>query len=484
MGFKRLRIAAFKGMDTHRGSYHDDLSTSADALNFVCSGGCMTTAAGTAEYAPSLPVAGVRLFQGFFRDADTMADKRVLMASGGGKLYALLGDAWKCIGSGYASDAWRAVNYRSGSTERVLLINGADGMISWDGAQEQVEKITVRQGDRELAFEHLTLLYERLWGAVDASAPDRIYWSESFAPEDWEVNYDTPDAGGGFLDVATFDGSRIRAVTAAFDDVLVFKDKSMHRVSGTYPGEFSLTQVYGAEGTISPRTVVHTADRLYFLGTDGLCVYNGMSVSSMAHGGDRRAELIYQRMNPSAIEGACSAICGDVMYIALPLDGADENSHVLEYRLREGTYSLISLAGVRDFLLLRDGQSERLLCLIGEKVYEYGAGDMLAGEQIEAHWLSPYVTMDTLAAKRTVNRLCMTVEAQSLDGQPPQMVLTLIGGGRRCTKRIDLKEGVNLLRERLRLRARQFRFRIENAKGCRLHFPDGLEIILEEDGDL
>ncbi len=484
MGFKRLRIASFKGLDTHRGDFHDDLSTAADAMNFVCGDGVLQTVKGTAAYAPPLEVSGARLFQGFFRDAHTLADKRVLMASGGGRLYALTDGAWKCIGSGYASDAWRAVNYRSGSTERILMINGVDGMIGWDGVSAQAEKIDIRQGGEAINFEHLTLLYERLWGAVDAASPDRIYWSESFAPEDWEVNYDTPDAGGGFLDVATFDGSRIRAIVAAFDDVLVFKDKSMHRVSGTYPGEFSLTQVYGAEGTIAPRTIVHTADRLYFLGTDGLCVYNGMSVSTMAHNGDRKMESIWRRVNPEAMECACAAIYKDVLYLALPLDGAAQNSHVIEYRLREGSYSLISLSGVRDWLVLREGQDERLLCLLGVQVYEYGQGDRFADVQIQAHWLSPWVTMNTLSAKRTVGRLCMAVEAHSTDGAVPEMMLSLIGGGKVRSRRIRLKQGVNLLRERIRLRARQFRFRIENVDGCRLVLPDGLEIILEEDSDL
>lgn len=481
MGFKRVRIASFRGMDTHRGDWHDDLSTAADSLNFVCSNGTLRTADGTAEYAPLLPTEGARLFQGFFRDTDTKADRQVLMASGEGNLYAFIGGVWKCIGSGYHSDTWRAVNYRSADSERILLINGADNMISWDGVSEKAENIRVQQGNAELKFEHLTLLYERLWGAVDTSAPDRIYWSESFAPEDWEVDYDTPDAGGGFLDVATFDGSRIRAITAAFDDVLVFKDKSMHRISGTYPGEFSLTQVYGSEGTIAPSTVVHTADRLYFLGTDGLCVYNGMSVSTMAHGGDKKAEGIWQRMNPQAIDGACAAIYQDVLYLALPLDGAQQNSHVLEYRLQEGTYSLIALSGVRDFLVLREGQHEKLLCLIGRTVYEYGSGETLAGEQIQAYWLSPWLTLSTIAAKRTAGRVCMAVEAQ---GDSPRMLLTIIGRSRQRSKCVPLQKGVNLLRERIRLRDRQFRFRIENMGGCRLTLPDGIEIILEEDSDL
>lgn len=195
-------------------------------------------------------------------------------------------------------------------------------------------------------------------------------------------------------------------------------------------------------------------------------------------------EAVWQRINPEAMEGACAAIYKDVLYLALPLDGAEQNSHVVEYRLQEGTYSLISLAGVRDWLVLREAQGERLLCLIGAQVYEYGRGEAFGDACIQAHWFSPWVTMNTLAAKRTVGKLCMTVEAHSTGGDVPEMVLSVIGGERMRSKRIRLNEGINLLRERIRLRARQFRIGIENVDGCRLVLPDGMEIILEEDSDL
>jgi len=374
MSFKRLRIAAFSGLDTQKGEFGDNLSTSPDAVNFVCRNGIMETAGGAQVYAPTLPVAGARLFQAFFRDAAALDDRRILMASGGGGLYVLQDGEWKLIGSGYGSDEWRAVNYRSGESERLLLVNGVDGLISWDGTTERAQRLAVTQGGEEIIFEHMTLLYERLWGAVHAGAPDRVYWSESFAPEDWEINYDAPDAGGGFADVATFDGSRIRAIMAAFDDVLIFKDKSMHRLNGTYPGEFSLTQVYGSEGTLAARTIAYTSDRLYFLGADGLCVYNGMSVSTLEHAGDRKMTGLWERLNRQAMNKACAAISKDVMYLALPLDGAEENSHVLEYRLNERTCSLVALGGVQDWLVMREETGERLLCLIGNEICEYGVG--------------------------------------------------------------------------------------------------------------
>ncbi|MBQ2955690.1 MAG: hypothetical protein IJE08_04435 [Clostridia bacterium] len=481
MGFRRLRIAGFAGIDTQKGDFHENLSTSPDAVNFICENGAMRTAKGTEAYAPVLPLEGARLFQAFFRDDETQEDRERLMASGGGCLYALMDGGWVQIGAGYASDDWRAVNYRSEDRELILLVNGSDHIAAWDGKSAGAEAIVPVQGGDEIAFEHLTLLYERLWGAVHAQAPDRVYWSESFMPEDWEVNYDTPDAGGGFIDVATFDGSRIRAIVAAFDDVLIFKDKSMHRLNGTYPGEFSLTQVYGSEGTLAARTIVHTADRLYFLGSDGLCVYNGMSVSTLAHAGERKLTKIFERMNRAAIRNACAAIHGDTMYLALPLDGAEENSHVVEYRLSDGVCSVVTLGGVKDWLVKRDASGDRLLCLIGRMVYEYGKGRLLAGETIEARWTSPVVSMGTISARRTAGRIYLTVEAEE-DGAA--IILTMIGDGVKRSMRIELKKGVNLIRPRIRVRGRTFRFRIENADGCSLTLPDGMEILMEEDSDL
>ena len=483
MSFKRLKIAGFRGLDTQAGDFHSDAATSPDAVNFVCADGRLTTAGGTLEYGPALPETCSRLFQGFFRDAETQADRRIMMAAGGGALYALTGGAWRQIGSGYQSDDWQAVNYRSGDKELILMVNGKDGIVSWDGGEGMAEIMHPAQGGEEICFEHLTLLYERLWGAVHAGTPDRIYWSESFAPEDWEVNYVTPEAGGGFLDVATFDGSRIRAIVAAFDDVLIFKDKSMHRLNGTYPGEFSLTQVYGSEGTLAARTIAHTADRLYFLGTDGLCVYNGMSVESLTHAGDKRLEEIWQRMNRNAMEKACAAIYRDVMYLSLPLDGSEENNYVIEYRLNDRSCSLVALGGVSDWLVLREAAGERLLGLIGDRVYEYGAGDTLAGRPVEAYWTSPEILLDSLAAKRTVGRIMMAVEAHA-ENHMPGMRLTLMSGDQVRSREIRLNEGVNLVRQRLRIRGRSFRFRLENVDGCRVTLPRGLEILLEEDSDL
>lgn len=480
-----VRIPEFSGIDQSRGIHNSDIASSPDAENFVSRFGFLRTHHGVSAEYPALPVNCVGVKQAFFRDADTKEDRNFIMAFGGGDVYALRDGAWQRLGSGYASDRWSGVNYRHEETDWFMMTNGTSPLKYWDGNSGHLNDVIPTQGGEPLVFEHLTLLYERLWGAVHPSQPDRIYWSESFAPEDWEVNYETPDTGGGFVDVATFDGSRIRSIVAAFDDVLIFKDKSMHRLNGTYPGEFNLTQVYGSEGTLAYGTIVHTADRLYFLGFDGLCVYDGMTVSSLAHSGDRKLRDVWKRLNQAAIDRAAACIFDDVLYLSVPLDDSSENTHVIEYSLQNGSYSLMALPGIVDWLVCREGQAEKLMCLVGNQLYRYDSGTNFCGKPIDAYWLSPEITLGTLTSKKKVGRIYMSVNAQSLDfDKNPEMKISLISGDKVRTKVIALKNGSNEVRKRIKIRGRSFRFRIENVNGNPLTINCGLEIVLEEDADI
>lgn len=348
-------------------------------------------------------------------------------------------------------------------------------MQTWDGKSASLTPITPTVDGQTAAFERLTLIYERLWGAVCTAQPDRVYWSESFAPDSWALNPDIPDSGGGYADVATFDGSRIRAVTAAFDDVLIIKDRSLHRLSGTYPGDFTLTQVYGGEGTLAPRTLVQTADRLYFLGRDGLCVYDGMTVSSLVHRGDERARGVFERLNPAAIDQACAVLTGDVMYIALPLDGAASNSHVLRYSLADDSWALLSLSGVRDFLIRRDGQKEELLCLTGEGLFRLGAGDTFGAENVTGEWLSPQLLGDRRVERKRTNRLRVTVEMEKAGA----ITLFTQSEQGRAERTISLPAGTSVLKPRLRVCGRRVRFGLKTSAPVRL--PEGLTLEIEMD---
>ena len=188
--------------------------------------------------------------------------------------------------------------------------------------------------------------------------------------------------------------------------------------------------------------------------------------------------------HPRAIGKACAVLKETVLYLAVPLDGSAINTHVVEYDVTTGVYSIIALPGVDDWLLLREGQSEKLLYLDADTIYAYGNGYTFHGEPIEARWTSPEISCGSLSSKKSTGRIYMTVDAQSLDvTKEPVLKITLETDKKERTKLIPLKNGINRLRKRVKIRGRTFRFTLENVDGNPLSINSGIEIRVEEDYD-
>ena len=509
---RKLTIPSFSGVDQSRGLHNGDVGSSPDAVNFIARFGDLRTANGVSAYGEAVHESAYesengRLFQGFFRDEYGNDFSKIIMALHG-RFYVADPDAgkWTAIGGDFNTNDWSAVNYRDETSEWVIFTNGQNQAQYWDGKTAAVFPLKIVQGKvtqttkneagedvtevlnpgEELRFSKITLLHERLWGGVSSDYPDRVYWSNTFDPEDWELNFEnSSEEGGGFIDVATFDGSRIRAVVNAMDDVLIFKDKSLHRLSGTYPGEFAVTQVFGTEGTLAPRTIVNDGSSLYFLASDGLVKYNGMEAAPLSAAGDRKLKDIWERINDSTIDTACAVLKDNVIYLAVPLDGKLYNTHVIEYHLLDGSYSLIDLEGVDDWLVLREGQDETLLFLSERQIYRYDSGyTFYDGAPINAVWTSPYISCGSVASRKQTGRVYMSLTAESRDvNKSPQIKLTMISGSKIRSKIVTLKPGLNEIRKRVKIRGRMFRFRIENVDGNPLTIHRGIEIHIEEDYD-
>jgi hypothetical protein len=78
----------------------------------------------------------------------------------------------------------------------------------------------------------------------------------------------------------------------------------------------------------------------------------------------------------------------------------------------------------------------------------------------------------------------MRLEAHSMDiSKQPSVKLTMSNGGKDREKVIRLKEGMNDIRKRVKVRGRTFRFKIENVNGDPLTIHRGIEIVVEEDYD-
>lgn len=492
-GDRRLQITEFHGIDQSRGLFSGDYMSSPDAENFIVRNGIMRTAGGVLQFGaviahfnePETSAAKPRLFQAFFRAADG-TDYSRLVASFDRQIYVYSETENEWVPSGFVTkDGVDMVSYRHETDEWAIFSDGDGNLSYWDGSISGLMPIAATQGGVAVKFQQLSLIHERLWGAVLQDSPDRIYWSASFSPDDWEINASMPDDGGGFLDIATFDGGRIRAVMAAFDGIVVFKDRSVHKISGTYPGEFAVSQVYGTEGTLASRSIVNAGSAVYFLSSDGLCRYDGVSVVSLRANGDRKLKDVWASLNHGAIDNVCAAYCNGVIYMAVPLSASESrNTHVIEYDVAEGVYSIVELPGVDDFIVRHEGQRKTLFAIIWDKVYKYDTGASFPAGPINAVWTSPEISCGSLTSKKQTGYLYITVEGTSLSvDRSPSVKLSMISGDKIREKTITLKTGSNTIRTRIKIRGRSFRFRIENTNGDPLTIHRGMEIAVEETFD-
>lgn len=478
-----LDIDRFRGIDQSEDAAHKDIRTSPDMSNFVIERGAMRTAPGARAYAQALPTDGTgvtTIMEAAYHRDDGTTEFRVIAGSGGG-LYRLEGDQWTQVGSGYKSNRWDAVNFRKNLEEWHIITNGVDSVQygSRDGAS-----YAALEGAPARA-KYITLSDERLWLGGVPDEQECVYWSWDNDPNNWAVDLDNPEQGGGFIHIRTHDGTRIIAIKALLNDVVIFKDRSLHRITGSYPGEYELIEVYGNTGPISENTIVSTGGSVYFLCAEGLCVYNGMTTQSLAlSSGDMRLAGIAERINRAAAQAACSVIYKNVMYVALPLDGSTVNNAIVLYDMSEGIYTLIENFRVDSWLVHHTDSSETLLFARGNMLMEM-EGDTNAGEIMNAHWLSPWFDSGTKSARKSTGRVYMTVEGRSLTGNArPQLLLTMESEKKRRVKTIELKrDGINVIRPRVKVRGRLLRFGIETVDGARLTIHQGIQIRIEGDED-
>lgn len=108
-----------------------------------------------------------------------------------------------------------------------------------------------------------------LWAAGDTANPSRVYFSALDGAGTFTLATD-------FLQFDTDDGSVVQAIVRGLDSLYVFKDFSIHRVSGTDKDNFRTERMVQGIGTTSGQAVKVINNQFVFPTTDGrFAVYNG-----------------------------------------------------------------------------------------------------------------------------------------------------------------------------------------------------------------
>jgi hypothetical protein len=245
------------------------------------------------------------------------------------------------IFTGDEDNAFTSCNYfDSAGTDIFITANGVDAVQKWDGTTWDIlgglAAAGVSSARVMITFYNHLILGFTLEGGFQC--PQRIRWSATGDPEEWDF---TTDPTAGFIDlVDTVDW--ITAFCLLGDRLFVFKERSIWEVlytGGSTIFEFRL--VIDGVGTYCPASVVSLGDELIFFGTDDVYLFDGTTLKSVGHQiFPLLYETGYKRVNSSALGRAPAIYMEETTDYLLVLPTlSDEPTWVLKYNLNLENWS-------------------------------------------------------------------------------------------------------------------------------------------------
>lgn len=454
----RYTIERFAGLQQQVDEHLLPASATPDAVNMNAEEQDLQVAAGYAPYTTAALAGGIETLAAYYRRNEGADDTRLLAANSTG-LYEWKNGAWSKV-CDVASGRVSLINYQHDGADVLLIADGSGRVREYNGTA--VTTLTTSPENLSL----LTLHYERIWGSGVSSNPDAVFYSRAFSPDDWSGDTENPESGGGEIQLPTFNGGRVLALENLFDDVLVFKERDIYRIVGTYPGNYEVVRVHGVVGPLARDTIVSSGNMVYYLSGEGLCGYNGVSATPFS---SQPAKRFLERINRQAADKACAAVWKNRLYLAAPVDGAAANNAVLEMDLASGRLMERSGIAAQSFLVL----GEKLLFAGGDGVvYQYDSGTTYNGAAITAYWRTPWTDMGSQAVEKYLDSLYLigsgTLEAV-IETDRHKKVYSLALGTQEKPARVKLLG-----------HGRRFRLTLRNVAGSSFHLRDGLQITMDD----
>lgn len=442
---------------------------------------------GQGVYLPPLSAQIETLTRFYRRTRPDDPDVFVAAASGRLYVYTMGTEAWIEKGSGYSSDKWSHVTYEAvendATVDILILSNAKDGMVVIYGSDLRVEKMSLKIGDdgEEVKFAVLGRYAERVWGTGAPGYPDSVFYSKPYDPFDWTGVQENPQMGGGVINQPTWDGDSFMAIEPFGGYLLALKSRTAFEIRGTDPTTFTITQAFGTDGPMEPRTICTDMQRMFFLSQSGIGMYDGATLRLLSR--DALYETMRMRMDNS-MHLATAAVCDHVYYLALCVreregDVIAENNTVVEFDTERGTFMVRRGLRVKDFYALgtqlRFTQAEEPYDVL---IYNDKAEKGILGMPMESLWQTPWLDLGKAYMKRD---FVLRFTAEADDNDVP-LELTIITDRREKTKTALLQKKrrdyrVKIQQSGVRM---QLRLRSNRAAGWRIFGGIQVEYSLDE----
>lgn len=446
----------FKGINQSMDRQLISVDEAHTAQNCDVSDGNLRRAKGFERYVTSFLTKNIETILKYFSGLDS-----VLVIACNGTLYKINGGVYTDFMSGLTSNKIDYVNYQSSVLQILIFGNGLQNTKVYDGTTlrdlkhdgaASVDSDTNKAPKGSL----LEIHKERLFISGDSAAPDRIYFSDSFDPEDFTAPVTEEEANqhGGFLDLPTWDGGHIVSIKSLFDQLMIFKRKNIFRLYGTYPGNFEVTQVFNTvNGEIIDRTISAFDDKAYWVSTEGIYEFSGLQSVNLTP----RIKDIFNSINKEYIKNATAIVFKNKYYISVPVDSSTTNNLVIEYDITLKNFMVRKDINASCFIEL-DGQL--LFSTNAGSIFIYDSGGDYNGNLINSTWESGDITLGTENKKKFIQKLCFIGSGNGT------IRITLNSESNTVYKDIVLSSTEQPYAIRIKNKGKIINFKIENLNGC------------------
>jgi hypothetical protein len=375
-------------------------------------------------------------------------------------IYKLNGTVYGSISTGYTNNDFDYINYQSGVEDITIFTNGVEPVKVYDGSTIRDLKYdgsgsAVGANNKSPKGKFIELHKERLWICGDIQAPNRIYFSKDFDVDNFSmpVTEGLANTCGGFLDIPTFDGGKIIGIKALFDDIVIFKTRSIFRIYGTYPANFSVAQIFNiVDGEIIEKTMASLENKAYWVTTEGIFVWNGVEVVNIT----AKIQDTFSSLNKTCLNNSVGVIWKHKYILALPQGASTVNDLIIEYDIQDNNYTIKKGPIINSFLEL-DG---RLLFTDNAgKILEYEIGTDFNGAAILGYWHTGNITFNTLDKKKRFSSINFVGVGDAL------IRVSVISEKKTKIKEVQLTAIETVYRVRARNTGRIISIRIENLNG-------------------
>lgn len=322
------------------------------------------------------------------------------------------------------------------------------GFIDADGKEHKDENTIETYAPKG---EFMELHYDRLWIAGDKDNPDRVYFSTANVNgadiEDFTIplaEEDEINMHGGFLDVRSYDGSKIIAMKVIFNSVVLFKNKSAYKIYGSSPSNYQLVDLFSCNGAIADKSICVGNNGAYFLNNDGIYYYDGTNTTLIS----QKIKNTIESMNKNYASKSVAIFKDSKYYIAIPTGDSETNNVLIEFNTINNSFMTYQIDDISSFL----EYNNELLYTSGNHIKALFKGN----SSLPLLWTTPTIDFGAKNSRKMSNYIYLRVKGQG------KIKFTLITERKEKELLLDLPEKETLIRKKLKNKGRLFQLKIEN----------------------